>query len=171
VITEVVDEHNRAVPPGVYGARVLVSVLFSRTQPLIRYEMSDTPRLATEGCECGLPFALLGDIEGRREDTLILPKRGGGTVDVHPIVFHRALEHVPASGWQVVQERAGLHVLVADTPADFDVSVLGAAVTRELAAQGVAALPVTVERAPVVRTALGKAPLVRALPHDHGGAL
>ena len=31
VITEIVDEHNRPVPPGVYGARALVTVLFSRT--------------------------------------------------------------------------------------------------------------------------------------------
>jgi phenylacetate-coenzyme A ligase PaaK-like adenylate-forming protein len=37
VITEVVDEMNRPVPPGSLGAKLLVSVLWSRTQPLIRY--------------------------------------------------------------------------------------------------------------------------------------
>lgn len=40
VITEVVDEEHRPVPPGTFGAKVLVTVLFSRTQPLIRYGMS-----------------------------------------------------------------------------------------------------------------------------------
>lgn len=45
VITEVVDEHNHPVPPKSYGAKVLITVLFSRTQPLIRYEMSDSVRL------------------------------------------------------------------------------------------------------------------------------
>src|SRR5215216_1556548 len=47
VITEVVDENNRPVPQGVYGEKVLVTVLFSRTLPLIRYEMSDSVRPAT----------------------------------------------------------------------------------------------------------------------------
>jgi phenylacetate-CoA ligase len=47
VITEVVDADNQPVPPGEYGAKVLVTVLFSRTVPLIRYEMSD--RSATGG--------------------------------------------------------------------------------------------------------------------------
>ena len=46
VITEVVDADNRPVPPGQYGAKVLVTVLFSRTLPLIRYEMSDSLQLA-----------------------------------------------------------------------------------------------------------------------------
>src|SRR5215208_2519790 len=54
VITEVVDEMNMPVPPGVYGHKVLVTVLFSRTMPLIRYEMSDSVRLASSPhCPCG----------------------------------------------------------------------------------------------------------------------
>jgi phenylacetate-CoA ligase len=47
VITEVVDADNQPVPPGEYGAKVLVTVLFSRTVPLIRYEMSDSLQLGT----------------------------------------------------------------------------------------------------------------------------
>ena len=39
IITEVVDDKRRLVPPGIYGEKVLVTVLFSRTMPLIRYEM------------------------------------------------------------------------------------------------------------------------------------
>jgi phenylacetate-CoA ligase len=53
VITEVVDDRNRPVPVGEVGAKVLVTVLFSRTQPLIRYEMSDTISLSESHCECG----------------------------------------------------------------------------------------------------------------------
>ena len=36
-IFEVVDEQYRPVPPGVYGDKVLITMLSSRTQPLIRY--------------------------------------------------------------------------------------------------------------------------------------
>ena len=49
MITEVIDEHHRPVLPGMLGAKVLVTVLFSRTVPLIRYEMSDSVRLAAAG--------------------------------------------------------------------------------------------------------------------------
>ena len=41
-----VDERNRPVPAGELGAKVLVTVPFSRTQPLLRYEMSDTIALS-----------------------------------------------------------------------------------------------------------------------------
>jgi len=48
VLAEVVDANGRPVPPGVSGDRLLVTVLFSRTLPLIRYELTDRVRLATE---------------------------------------------------------------------------------------------------------------------------
>ena len=53
LIVEIVDDRNRPVPAGVVGAKVLVTVLFSRTQPLIRYEMSDTISLSEGRCDCG----------------------------------------------------------------------------------------------------------------------
>ena len=50
VIPEVVDADGGPVPPGATGARLLVTVLFSRTLPLIRYELTDRVRLATWSC-------------------------------------------------------------------------------------------------------------------------
>ena len=70
VIAEPVDERHRPVPPGVPAAKLLVTVLFSRTQPLIRYEMSDRVWLAAEPCPCGRVFACLGGVEGRQEDVV-----------------------------------------------------------------------------------------------------
>jgi phenylacetate-CoA ligase len=32
-----VDESNQPVPPGTFGAKVLLTVLWSRTQPIVRY--------------------------------------------------------------------------------------------------------------------------------------
>jgi phenylacetate-coenzyme A ligase PaaK-like adenylate-forming protein len=102
VITEVVDDKNRPVPPGVFGDKVLVTVLFSRTMPLIRYEMSDSVRPASSPrCPCGRPFTLMDGIQGRAEDVLHLPAASGGQVSVQPIVFHRVMDAVPAGGWQV----------------------------------------------------------------------
>lgn len=70
VIPEVVDRDGRAVPLGTPGSRVLVSVLFSRTMPLIRYEITDRIALRAGSCPCGRPFALLDRVDGRSEDHL-----------------------------------------------------------------------------------------------------
>jgi putative adenylate-forming enzyme len=165
VVVEAVDEKDRAVPPGTFGAKLLVTVLFSRTQPLIRYEMSDRVALAPSGepCPCGRRFALLSGIDGRAEDILELPG-ADGPVRVHPNVFHRVLEPVPAAGWQVVQERDGVRVLLAGAPPTLDGDSVAAAVRRELAHAGVTAPEVRLERVDAIpKTAAGKAPLVRAL--------
>ena len=159
VIPEIVDEQGRRVPPGTVGAKLLVTVLFSRTQPLIRYEMSDRVSRASERCDCGLPFDLLSTIEGRAEDVLHL-----GTVEIHPNVFHRVLETVPVREWQVVQEATRLRILLAAPHGALDTAAVGRAVTSELVAAGATAPPVDVEIvSAVTRTALGKAPLVQAL--------
>lgn len=103
-IFEVVDHNNRPVPPGVYGDKVLLTVLFNQTQPLIRYELSDRVRIADKACSCGSAFALIEGIEGRREEVLQFPKQNGGTVAVHPMVFYRILDATPVHSWQVIQE-------------------------------------------------------------------
>jgi phenylacetate-CoA ligase len=164
VIPEVVDDHNRPVPVGTVGAKLLVTVLFSRTQPLIRYEMSDRVARSAQTCECGLPFPLLATIEGRAEDILQLPALLGGNVSVHPNVFHRVLEPLPAREWQVVQERERLRVIVVDPRSDVVLDNVRRDVEASLRQAGVVATPINVELAEsVTRTALGKAPLVRAL--------
>ena len=163
VITEVVDEHNQAVPAGQYGEKLLVTVLFSRTQPLIRYEMSDSLRLTTRTCASGKPFALVDGIQGRREDVLRLPALAGGMLEVHPNVFHRVMERTPVGEWQIVQESDGLRVLVVKPGAGFADDALAEAIRAELTVQGVMVPPISVKRVSrIPKTALGKTPLIKA---------
>ena len=164
VITEVVDENNKPTPPGVYGHKVLVTVLFSRTMPLIRYEMSDSVRPASSPhCPCGRPFALIDGIQGREEDVLHFPAKTGDQVSVQPIVFHRVMDAVPAGGWQVVQGPEGLTVLLSGVREDFADAALIDSLRRELEVQGVIVPPVRVRRVPnIPRTTVGKAPLIKA---------
>ena len=77
VIPEIVDDHNRPVPSGTYGSKLLVTVLFSRTLPLIRYVISDSVAMSTEACECGLPFGIIDAVRGRREDVLSFDGESG----------------------------------------------------------------------------------------------
>lgn len=164
VITEVVDENNMPVPPGVYGHKVLVTVLFSRTMPLIRYEMSDSVRLATSPrCPCGRPFALIDGIQGREEDVLRFPATSGGQVSVQPIIFHRVMDTVLAGGWQVVQGPEGLTVLLSGVREGFAEATLIDSLRQELGAQGAIVPPVEVRHVPTIpRTTVGKAPLIKA---------
>jgi phenylacetate-coenzyme A ligase PaaK-like adenylate-forming protein len=163
VVTEVVNDRNEPVPPGTAGEKVLVTVLFSRTLPLIRYEMSDSVRLSAERCDCGIPFATLETIEGRVEDTLTMMGTNGASVRVHPNVFARVMEGVPVREWQIVQEPAGLAVLLARPDPELDDASLVRDLRRELASVGAGETAIRIERVErVPRTAAGKAPLVRA---------
>jgi phenylacetate-CoA ligase len=163
VITEVVDDQHRAVPPGTSGAKLLVSVLFSRTLPLIRYEMSDSVTRSPEPCGCGLPFSTLESIEGRIEDTLTMPGTSGSPVRVHPNVFGGVMERVPVREWQIVQEPSGIRVLLARPDPSLDDTGLARDLRRELERLGAADMTIRVEHVErVPRTAAGKAPLVRA---------
>lgn len=166
VIPEVVDAANRPVPDGVTGDKLLVTVLFARTLPLIRYEMTDRVRISTRSCACGRPFRLVEAIEGRTDDFLNLPGIHGGVVTVHPIVLERALDHVPAEGWQVRQTEDGLEVLVANPRYGFDPAKAREPVLRELERSGVRPIPVEISIVPVIPAgAAGKRPLVVARHH------
>jgi phenylacetate-CoA ligase len=161
VIVEPVTKDYRPVPIGVTADKVLVTVLFSRTLPLIRYELTDSIRLSPEICTCGLPFALLEAVEGRTEDTLSLPGRHG-PVRVHPNVFHTALEAVAPNGWQVEQQPNTLIVRLVAPARDPEL-------VRRRVQQALADLTIETVALEVVtvtaleRTRLGKTQLVKAL--------
>jgi len=164
VIAEVVDENYHPVPPGVYGAKVLITTLFSRTQPLIRYELNDSIQLSTEACACGLPFGIVESVQGRVEDTLHLPGVAGDRVAVQPLVFNRIMDVTPASGWQVVQEADdGLTVLLSGIHDGFADETLVDKLTQALIEQRVRIPYVKVQRVPAIPKAVsGKVPLIRS---------
>ncbi|MBE4720099.1 phenylacetate--CoA ligase family protein [Pseudarthrobacter sp. AB1] len=163
LIIEPVDQDGNPVSQGTTGAKLLVTVLFSRTLPLIRYEMSDTVRLGGRDCPCGRSFTLMEDIEGRIEDVLHLAGQAG-SVDVHPIVFHHVLDQAALAGWQVIQEPSGLRVLLAGLAPGASIQGVRTAVGDALTAAGVVPTGVDVHLVEhLERTALGKAPFVRGL--------
>ena len=162
VITEIVDRDNRPVPPGVFGEKLLITVLSSRTQPLIRYELSDSVRLAGRQCLCGRPFALIDGIQGRMEDVLHLPAASGGMVPINPVVFDQVMDRVPAGEWQVVLDRDGLNILLSGTPQDFSDEGLVEELRQVLAAEGAAVPTIRVMHVPAIpRSATGKSNLPR----------
>jgi putative adenylate-forming enzyme len=171
VITEVVDDRYQPVPPGESGDRLLVTVLSSRTLPLIRYELTDRVRLASHPCDCGLPFRIIDAIEGRTDDALRLSTPDGSDVEVHPIVFHRVLDLVDGAGWQVRQEPQRLLVLISGPAAGIDRDSIARAVRDALATAGAQPPPIEVTVVDDIPAgAAGKRPLVVALRAQVEGA-
>lgn len=66
-IIEPVDENNDLVPYGQPAAKILLTNLYNKTQPLIRYEINDSMTLIDEPCECGSGHRRITDIQGRRD--------------------------------------------------------------------------------------------------------
>ena len=162
-IIEVVDEKGRAVRPGEPGDRILFTVFNRTTQPLIRYEISDVVRAVEEACPCGRPFRVIEAVEGRAEDVLFFPRRDGASESaaVHPNVFHQALELVPSSGWQVVQDETGLSVHITGLKDHAVCQQVEQSLLRLLEEQGAAVSAIRVDRVDVLeRGASGKAPLI-----------
>lgn len=165
LIAEVIDDAGLPVPPGLPGSRLLVTVLASRTMPLIRYEMTDRVRLSAEPCPCGLPFSLVEAIEGRTDDMLVVPAARGGTLAIHPVVFHKTLDLLDAAGWQVRQEEGQLRVLIARPGSEFDPGATERAIKSGLTGAGASPQPVRVEVVDAIPAgAAGKRPLVIAWP-------
>ena len=89
-IMEVVDEHNRPVPAGQKGAKVLVTNLANYAQPLIRYEIGDIVTMAAEHCNCGSNLPLVESIEGRASEMFEVETEHG-THLLQPMIFQNAL--------------------------------------------------------------------------------
>lgn len=69
-ILENVDVDGRRVPDGEPGSRLLVTNLFNRVQPLIRFEISDMATVEPGACACGRTLRRLGSLDGRSADVI-----------------------------------------------------------------------------------------------------
>ena len=167
IIAEVVDNDNQPVPLGAYGAKVLVTVLFSRTVPLIRYELSDRIAFANlpAPCECGKPFAVLAGIQGRVEDTIFMEGTGDKLIAIKPDVFHDVLEPAPVDGWQVVQESATtMRISIVGPQRGYDERDITEKMRSRLAEQGASNAVVQIHVVEKLQQSpTGKTPLVQAL--------
>jgi len=168
VLVEVVDDKYRLVPRGEFGEKLLVTTLFGRTQPLIRYEINDSVRLSAEPCQIsGLPFGFIEGIQGRMEDELSMPAVRGGKILIQPLVFNRVMDILPISGWQVVQEvDSSLTVLLSGVRNGIHDETITDEIRKELISEGVLVPPLKVQHvAEIPKNASGKAPLIKSHLH------
>jgi phenylacetate-coenzyme A ligase PaaK-like adenylate-forming protein len=161
VVIEVVDGAGEAVRSGEAGERVLMTVLRSRTLPLVRYELEDVATLDPAPCSCGRLSPRLSAVAGAPRRLLRLPRRDGGDVEVHPVVVTSVMDALPAGAWQVVHDAGRLTVLVAGWRSDQPIGTVTPALRSALTAAGVADVSIEVVAVEELRrTDAGKAALV-----------
>ena len=164
-IVENVDDDARPVPAGTPGARNLVTNLHNLVQPIIRLEISDVMTMHPDPCPCGRSLPRAAAVDGRHDDVLALPARGGGTVAVLPAQFSVVTEDRAVREFQVRQEPGGVRVLVVpcgDDDPELEARLQGA-VVRALADAGADAR-VEVERRRELARQGGKLQIVHARP-------
>ena len=110
-------------PSGDAHRRILVTSLYNRAMPLIRYEVGDTGELLDGLCACGRGLPLMRPTWGRSVDYFVLTD---GT-SITPYDLTCAIEHLPGMArYQIVQRaRDRVEVLVQPGPR-FDPTVSAA---------------------------------------------
>jgi phenylacetate-coenzyme A ligase PaaK-like adenylate-forming protein len=111
-ILEVVDADDKPVPDGEPGHHLLITNLYNRTQPFIRYRLSDMTAYEPGQCACGLPFRRLRPIDGRHDDILQLAGHHEERVDVHPTAFAPLFSLDGVAELEIVQRGEKLHLAV-----------------------------------------------------------
>ena len=104
------------------GGRVspVVTDLWRRTQPILRYRLGDVLTLDPDSCPCGCAFQVIRAVEGRSDDVCIFPSRDTGEPRrFYPDTIRRMilLADDRITDYAAVQERDGhlrIHVTTAD---------------------------------------------------------
>lgn len=111
LLVEVLDGSG---PEGLPEGTVLLTSLYNRGMPLLRYQVGDTGRLVPGTCSCGRGLPLVLPVLGRSVDYLDLPD--GRTVSPYSLTC--AVENVPGiAQYQIVQTRPD-RVVVRVVPGD-----------------------------------------------------
>jgi phenylacetate-coenzyme A ligase PaaK-like adenylate-forming protein len=147
-VIEVVDESGDPVAPGVPGAKVLLTSLVNRAQPLIRYELTDAIVLAEGPDPSGRPYLRIARVDGRSGDILRFAAQSGGEVAVHPYRLRAPFSAMlDVRQYQIVAETDGLRVLVVPRTLRRPIpDRVRNAITRQLEDAGAAPTRILVER-------------------------
>jgi putative adenylate-forming enzyme len=173
-MVENVDADGQPVPAGQPGARLLVTNLYNRVQPLIRLEITDVVTIDPEPCPCGRGLVRARTIHGRSDDILSLLAGDGAPIAIHPLHFALLTGDPDIVEFQVRQHGPALTVLIVPTRPSTAPTTAGAsrlerrlqqAVVHKLVDLGIHDPQVTVEsRHGLPRSAGGKLQLVIADP-------
>ena len=87
----------------------IVTDLWRKTQPIIRYRLNDVLQLETRPCACGSAFRVIHSIEGRCDDICFFSAQDGTLRPFYPDTIRRMilLASADIADYQVIQESPG----------------------------------------------------------------
>jgi phenylacetate-coenzyme A ligase PaaK-like adenylate-forming protein len=91
VILEPIDEQGRSMPSNQPSYSTLLTNLANFVQPLIRYDLGDQMTIHHEPCACGSSLPVI-EVQGRRDDSLVMAGREGRPVTVLPLALTTVME-------------------------------------------------------------------------------
>jgi phenylacetate-CoA ligase len=103
VIVEILKNGN-PVSSGQRG-EVVITNLHSYAMPFIRYRQEDIVTLSNKKPICGRSFPLLGHIDGRTDDFIVL--KNGRKISPHPL-YHCVVSVQGVKRWRMVQENMNM---------------------------------------------------------------
>ena len=84
------------------GGETVITALHSFTQPFIRFRLGDWVERGPAPCPCGLPWATLKRVEGRKVDWIKLP--GGDSIPPERLCMALSMTMPWIKQYQIIQE-------------------------------------------------------------------
>lgn len=97
----------------------IVTDLWRKTQPIIRYRLNDVLQLETKTCPCGSPFHVISSIEGRCDDICLFESQTGEVRPFYPDTIRRMilLSSPHITDYQAIQQQTGQLTIRLNTTA------------------------------------------------------
>jgi phenylacetate-CoA ligase len=135
VAIQLYDEAGRPARGGEPCHRMVVTDLYRRTQPIIRYELNDMIELDAEPCPCGSAFRVVRRIHGRADDLLWGRDAAGQPRPIFPDYFRRFIIRATDAieEYQVTQTAAACLTVRLQLREGTEAESAAAAVRRNLA--------------------------------------
>ena len=106
-VIEFLDDELQPVAPNQLPSRILVTSLFHRTLPMIRYEISDQTTLLPTSPQCGSSFRPIALVSGRKEDNFTYVP----DIHVHYVLFYdEIIKHMWIEDFRVFQTAKGADI-------------------------------------------------------------
>ena len=93
VVFEPVDANYQPTPLGEPSHTVLLSNLYNRTQPILRYDLGDSILQRPDPCPCGNPLPAI-KVLGRSNDVLVFSAESGEKVTINLIMLGTEVDRV-----------------------------------------------------------------------------
>ena len=134
---------------------ILVTNLYNKALPLIRYKIDDLVSVSIDQCPCGVCFQKIDSVDGRVDKVF----EYGGGIFVHPVMFETILAALPqVINYQVHKQPTGLRVVLLKS-GEIDIDLMKRRLVDGLKQAGLERPVVDIEIADrIERLASGKLP-------------